>query len=172
MKPIWFGFAKYGSDAYLQREDVARWEIWMGRYLVLEAVALLIWYLFDLPLMALIVLLVMLLASSVILFIHSLFRFVVNGEPVWIATWYILKYTGIFWLYWKLIFEKQVQGELANLDEFKEEDRFTHRGKDWVWLATGRPKYKHALVTVEPGHEVRIPEPVPAVTDEGDSCST
>lgn len=172
MKTICFGLAKYASDEYLKREDLSRWEIWMGRYILLVSLGFLAMLLFDLPLVALLVLLAMASVVVLINLVYSMFLFVMNGDPFWIALWYVLKYTGVFWLYWKLIFEKQVQVETSELEEFKEEDRFTHRGKDWVWLATGPPKYKHAIVMVVQGQGAFLPEPVPVVAGEDDSCST
>ena len=74
MKAIWFGLAKYASDEYLKREDLSRWEIWMGRYILLVSLGFLAMLLFDFPLVAILVLLGMMSVVVLINFIRSLPR--------------------------------------------------------------------------------------------------
>ncbi|MFB3430884.1 MAG: hypothetical protein ABL309_08185 [Phycisphaerales bacterium] len=164
MKLLWYSIAQYASDDYLQREDIARWEIWMGRYIFVVAIAALIAELINLPLVALLIFLAMLAVAIAIVMLHSLLFFILNGDPFWIAVWYVLKYTGVFWLYWKLIFERQVQTEVDDLAGFDEQERFTHSGKDWVWLTSGPPKHQQAIVMVEPGDDVAGSESEPGVS--------
>jgi hypothetical protein len=172
MKFIWFSIAKLASDAYLNREDVARWEIWLGRYIFVVALAVLVYELIDLPFIALIVFAAMAFIGIAIVLLHSMFLFTLNGDPFWIAVWYAFKYTGIHWLYWKLIFERRVEDDHSKIVGLKENERFTHRGKDWVLLTSGGSTPRFAIVQVERGQDVFIPEPVPVVAGEDESCST
>lgn len=172
MKPIWYWIAEYASDAYLKQEDVARWEIWLGRYIFTVAISMWASELFQFPIAAQLVFLVMLAVAIAIVMIHSMFLFTLNGDPFWIAVWYAFKYTGIFWLYWKLIFEKQIEDDHSKLEGLKEEDRFTHRGKDWVLLSSGGSKPRFAIVQVVRGQDIPIPEPAPIDTGEDGSRST
>ena len=87
MKPIWYWIAEHASDAYLKQEDVARWEIWLGRYIFIVAISMLASELFQLPFVAQLVFLVMLLVALAIIMLHSMFLFTLNGDPFWIAVW-------------------------------------------------------------------------------------
>ena len=171
MKYIWFNLAHYASDSYLKREDLSRWEIWMGRYLLVVGAGFVAMLLFDLPLVAILVLLALLVLANLVCFVQSQFLFVLNGDPFWIAAWYVLKYTGMFWLCWRLILEKKFQTDLHAMTGLDEEDRFTHRGRDWVWLTSGPPKYRQALVVVPLGNDVSVPDPMTIVAGEDDPCS-
>jgi hypothetical protein len=114
----------------------------------------------------------MLVVALAIVMLHSMFLFTLNGDPFWIAVWYAFKYTGIHWLYWKLIFEKQIEDDHSKLEGLKEDDRFTHRGKDWVLLSSGGSKPRIAIVQAGRGQEVFSPGPVPVVAGEHESQST
>ena len=168
IKLTWFELGLYTSDAYLTREDLPRREIWMGRYILLVAIAALTAELINLPLVALLVLLAMLAVAAAIVMLPSLLLLSrVSGDPFWIAVWYVLKFTGVCWLYWKLIFEKQVQRDVSGLGESEELDRFTHRGSDWVLLRISKPKSKMVIARVDPGQDIPVPSSATDLVDNG-----